>query len=477
MANSAKSFYITGGTLPHGASSYIERSGDSSLIAGLKARQFCYILTSRQMGKSSLMVRAVARLREEGVICAVVDLTSIGQNLDPERWYGGILSRIAEQLGMEDALEDFWFGNPGVSPLLRLMRALSEVVLRQRHEEIVIFIDEIDMVRSLPFSADEFFAAIRSCYNRRTEDAEFERLTFCLLGVASPPDLVRDTRMTPFNIGIRIDLTDFTLEEAYPLTGGMHSVHARKLLGRVLYWTGGHPYLTQRLCQAIEADAKVSQLRDVDRLCHELFFSGTARERDDNLLFVRDRILRCESDSGVLLDAYMRALAGPPIRDDESSPIVSALHLVGIVRQERGLLRPRNRIYASVFNRSWVLENMPTDEVSRQRTARIHGAVRVATFSVILLVAMGAWIAYEFLHRKTEKSASEEHLKRTLPPGTDLGSHLRIGAVGTVGDGRQTDKWLDSVSRNGVEERTYLAGNIVKDPLAIGDDGTVCFDS
>src|SRR6266849_1745512 len=82
---------------------------------------------------------------------------------------------------------------------------------------LVIFLDEIDAVRSLPFSTDEFFAAIRECYNRRAQDAEFQRLTFCLLGVASPSDLIRDTRMTPFNIGRRMELTDFTAAEAAPL--------------------------------------------------------------------------------------------------------------------------------------------------------------------------------------------------------------------------------------------------------------------
>jgi hypothetical protein len=41
------------------------------------------------MGKSSLMVRTAARLREEGVGVAVLDLTAIGQNLSAEQWYGG----------------------------------------------------------------------------------------------------------------------------------------------------------------------------------------------------------------------------------------------------------------------------------------------------------------------------------------------------------------------------------------------------
>ena len=118
---------------------------------------------------------------------------------------------------------------------------------------VVIFVDELDVVRSLPFSTDEFFAAIRECYTRRTEDLEFERLTFCLLGVATPSDLIRDTRITPFNIGRRIELNDFTAQEAAPLVSGLKvelSMTAPATLDRILYWTNGHPYLTQRLCQA-----------------------------------------------------------------------------------------------------------------------------------------------------------------------------------------------------------------------------------
>src|SRR5207237_7379159 len=86
---------------------------------------------------------------------------------------------------------------------------------------LVIFIDEIDLVRGLPFSTDEFFAGIRECYNRRTRDPEFRRLTFCLLGVAAPSDLIRDRRLTPFNIGRRIELTDFTPTEAAQLAIGL----------------------------------------------------------------------------------------------------------------------------------------------------------------------------------------------------------------------------------------------------------------
>lgn len=407
-------FYVVGGTLRRDALCYVHRRADSDLFEGLWSGKFCYVLTPRQMGKSSLMIRTAGRLRETGADVAVLDLTAAGQNLNVEQWYGSLLNQMGQQLGLEEELLAFWENHSQLNPLQRWMTAVRKIVLSRRLRRLVIFIDEIDAVGSLPFSTDEFFAAIRECYNRRTQDPELELLAFCLLGVATPSDLIRNTRTTPFNIGRRIELDDFTEEEAEPLGHGLNRGQKtnERLLKRILYWTNGHPYLTQRLCQTTAEDSSIKTEQDVDRLCQELFLFSRARERDDNLLFVRERLLRSEVDLTALLELYGRVHRQTAVRDEETNPLISVLQLSGMTRVEHGTLVVRNRIYAGAFDQGWIKSNMPDAEIRRQRSAFRRGVVRTAAIALIITIAVSALALYAF--RQRNRAEQQESASRRI---------------------------------------------------------------
>jgi len=184
-----------------------------------------------------------------------------------------------------------------LNPMQRFFGAIREVVLEEIPESIVIIIDEIDGTRNLPFDTDEFYAGIRECFNRRVHDQACERLTFCLIGVAVPNDLIRNPSMTPFNIGERIRLQDFELDEVRRF-GAFLGPSGDRLARRVHYWTSGQPFLTQNLCREIASDTRIQEERDVDALVQRLYFGPKALETNLNLADVANRVLWDSEQSG-----------------------------------------------------------------------------------------------------------------------------------------------------------------------------------
>lgn len=394
----AGSFFVAGGTLSTEATSYVERAADRQLFDALTAGKFCYVLNSRQMGKSSLCVRTMKRLRERGTAVAFIDLTKIGgRNVTPEQWYAGIAVEIGRSLTTRIEVLSFWKENEHLSPVQRLFAAIREVVLEESDGLIAVFFDEIDATRSLSFSADEFFAAIRECYNRRVQDPVYNRLTFCLLGVAVPSDLINSPTSTPFNIGERIYLRDFTLDESMALTQGLDG--SRVLVERIHHWTNGHPFLTQSLCAAA-MELGIRNPEEIDDLVRRDLFEPKARETNINLADVANRAVHAgdlepdaEKFRADLLSQYERAWKGRPVPDDEANRVTALLKLSGIMRSEGNRLIVRNRIYRQVFDRAWVRENMPGQELRRQRRAFWLGVVKTTGLSALVIGAISylAW--------------------------------------------------------------------------------------
>ena len=134
----------------------------------------------------------------------------------------------------------------------------------------------------------------------------------------------------------------------------------------------------------------------VDRLCAETFLTTHAHDQEDNLLFVRDRLLRSEVDLTELLALYARVVSGKRVPDNLADPLFNVLRLSGVVKTEGGTLRVRNRIYERVFDRAWISRSLPGAEVRRQKAAFRRGQrraslVAAALIAVIGSLAIGAW--------------------------------------------------------------------------------------
>jgi hypothetical protein len=360
--------FQVGGTLREGAL-YVPRPADDELPAALLRGELCYVLAPRQIGKSSLRVRTRRILSRGGVRCASIDLTQIGgQDVSSVEWYYDLCHHIARQLGLPDP-RAFWEEHGRRSPLSRWCAYLREEVLADGGGQVVVFLDEIDAIlaqRSV--SQDDFFAAVRALYNARADDPAYERLTFCLFGVALPGDLIRDETRTPFNIGRGIALHDFQRAEMDAFLPGLRPVPGdpRRLLDEIYAFTCGHPYMTQKLCEALldkEEGPAGDEAARVRALVGRLFFRR-GRVLEANLANAEKHFTRESSSprTAPMLRLYGRLRAGERVPALPQDPIQVALRLTGMAaeRPEGGalLLKVRNPIFAAVFDEDWVRERM-----------------------------------------------------------------------------------------------------------------------
>ncbi len=350
---------------------YIKRKADEELEKYLKDDDFCYVFNARQMGKSSLRIQISNKLKNEGILCCNINLIMSIQIKSPEEWYQEFLRNMLRSINVQikNRIEwkSWWYSHKDLPVGLRFKMFIDDVLLAHiKEKKIVIFVDEIDSILSLPFSLDEFWRLIRFCYDLRAENSKYKRLTFAIFGVVTPYHLIQNKTQTPFDIGKAIDLTGFTAQQAQPLAEGLKKKarNHEAVLKEILNWTGGQPFLTQKLCYLFaDSDDSIdddSETKVVERLVKsKVIENWEIKDEPQHLRTIRDRLLHQDNEESLRsrLELYRKIQQGVDIlasHDKEMKLQLSGL----VIKDQQNKLKVYNPIYREIFNLDWVKKEL-----------------------------------------------------------------------------------------------------------------------
>jgi AAA-like domain/Effector-associated domain 10 len=357
--------YRVGGSLHPDSSSYVKRKADDELFNLVKTGHFCIVSTPRQTGKSSLMLQTIKRLKEEKFACALIDVsTIITSDFTQEKWYAGLIHSLTRrfELGEDFDLKSWWQQLSHLSPAHRFIEFIEEILLQQISECVVIFIDEIDSILMFDFKQD-FFTMLRGLHQNRVREKDINRLNFVLLGLLLDTSIPSNINISPLpNIATKIYLESFSYEEALPLAGGLagRTNNPQELLREILAWTGGQPFLTQKICLLVKESGTYVPEGNEKAWLENLVITQVIdrwqeQDRPEHLLTIQNMIFH--EDPNELLRLY-RSILQEYEYFSARNKLIEKLILIGLVVRSKAKLKVANRIYSAIFNLEWIEEKL-----------------------------------------------------------------------------------------------------------------------
>ncbi len=234
------------GTMDPESKFYVERPGDTICQREIQRTGVTVAIKApRQMGKSSLLVRAAAQARQAGKQVAFLDFQLLDDSTlrDPAQFFKGFCHWIADELDLDDQVEEYW--KRGLGNVQLCTKYLSRHVLKVINGPLVLVMDEVDRMLLSMFYSD-FFGMLRSWHNSRRAGSEWQQLDLLLVISTEPYLLINDLDQSPFNVGEVIRLGDFSREQVAELNVRHGGPFSAAELDRLQALLNGHPYLTRQ---------------------------------------------------------------------------------------------------------------------------------------------------------------------------------------------------------------------------------------
>jgi hypothetical protein len=314
---------------------YVRRDCDDVAEATFKtANVTLNVKGSRQIGKTSLLARLkrTARNQDRKVVSVDFQLFDDETLRKPEIFYPAFCLAITDDLKLADTFETH-------RHKLRTLpktctRFMEQDVFPAAQVRVTLVMDEVDKVFIAPFRND-FLGMLRAWHNLRSDSDLWMNLEMVLCASTEPSHFISaDSTQSPFNVGERIVLEDFTKAEVADLVQ-RHGLAESQIEDELYDLLRGHPFLTRRALYLL-----ASRRIDFDTL------RRNATRDDgpfgDHLRYYLTKLHEFKD----LLQPFEQVLRNGTCSDPR---LFDSLKGFGLVAGDERKARTRNQLYASYF--------------------------------------------------------------------------------------------------------------------------------
>jgi len=330
---------------------YVHRDADKQLKNIIdEMERPGYVLVARQMGKTNLLLNAKRELEDSNHLFAYIDFSTVFEH--QRDCYRNIINMIIEpNISIFSEIANTIYEkreNTKLPPNIEYVQELKEI-LNLFKGKVIIILDEIDALTSADYS-DQIFAQIRSNYfASRTNFPEFNNLTYVLSGVLEPTELIKDKNKSPFNIGEKIYLDDFSLQEHKTFIQKSKMELSDEIIEYLYSWTNGNPRLNFDICSKIE-DLIINNQKilkqDIDNIIKKLYLTNYD-------IAPIDHIRELVKENKAIRNAVVQLQYGVSALSDD---IKDKLYLAGIINADfsREKIKIKNKIISESLTLDWI---------------------------------------------------------------------------------------------------------------------------
>lgn len=297
----------------------------------------------RQLGKTELIGILASIAEESGKYVVSVDLNEIRLDDGVIIFFESLARSIVHGIG--DEIPDFQvtvpnFDDPYETPGSIFTRFITKAIIPQTNQ-ISLFLDNVDQVFIDKRDYDtSFFRMLRAWYDKRISNPRhpLTRLD-TILAISTDPYLGKAEPGSPFNVGVKVELEDFTLDETRQVIDQQKLEIQNSEIEDLWKMTGGHPFLVKDALRQIKNG----------HLSLPLSWEEAISEKGPFAAHLRSLWQRVEFSEKApeLKDCILRILEEEQCLDEDA---IFRLRGAGLIRAtQRNEYEPRYQLYVMYF--------------------------------------------------------------------------------------------------------------------------------